>query len=143
MSKENPETAPTLTMPSLADIKKSIQAKKDGELVELPSGLIFKLTKPSISRLLKDNVFPAELIATAIKMDSNTNQPTTKEDYLKSLKIIDEVVYRSTVFPKTARTVDEMTEDSILIDDIDDQDRVAIYMYVQMGVKPLNSFRRK
>ena len=140
MSKENPEK---LILPSLADIQKNLKAKKDGELVELPSGLVFRLTKPSISRLLKDDVFPAELIATAIKMDSNTNQPTSKDDYLKSLKIIDEVVYRATVFPKTARTQEEMTDESILIEDLDDQDRVAIYMFVQTGVKPLDSFRSK
>lgn len=141
MSKENPETAPKLELPKLADIKNKIQEKKDGVLVELPSGMVFKLTKPSISKLLKDDVFPAELIATAIAMDSNTNSVLTKEEYLKSLSIIDEVVFRATVFPKTARTPEEVTEDTILISDIDDQDRVAIYMFAQTGVKPLNSFR--
>lgn len=143
MSKDNPETAPTLELPKFDDIKKSLQEKKDGVLIELPSGLVFKLTKPSISKLLKDDVFPAELIATAIAMDSNTNSVLTKEEYLKSLSVIDEVVFRATVFPKLVRTPEEVTADTILISDLDDQDRVAIYMFAQTGVKTLNSFRKK
>lgn len=149
---ENPEKTPpieiiqseedsTVEPQSLEEIKKSIQLKVDGTNIKLPSGLVFRLTKPSISKLLKDDIFPAELISTAIKMDSNTNAPTTKDEYVKSLAIIDEIVIHSAVFPKVVKTKEEVTKESIYVGDVDDQDKVAIFIYVQTGVKPLNSFR--
>lgn len=140
MSKETPETKAPQEQ-SVKDIKAALRAKKDGELVELPSGLVFRLAKPSISRLLKDNVFPQSLVATAIKMDSNTNQPVSREEYLQSLEVIDTIVHRAAVSPKVVLSEKDVDDDSVLVEDLDDQDKVAIYLYVQTGVKPLESFR--
>lgn len=142
MSKETPEKTAPLKEQSVKDIKAALQAKRDGELIELPSGLVFKLKKPSISRLLKDNVFPQGLVATAIKMDSNTNQPASREEYLQSLEVIDTIVTRAAVLPKVVTKEEDLDENSVLVEDLDDQDKVAIYLYVQTGVKPLESFRQ-
>ena len=140
MSKETPEnTAPQEQ--STAEIKALLQKKRDGELVTLPSGLVFKLKKPSISRLLEDNVFPNDLVATAIKMDSNTNEPANREEYLRSLKVIETIVVQAAVVPKVVTEEDKVDDESIYIKDLDDQDKVAIYLFVQTGVKQLNSFR--
>lgn len=149
MSTENPEKVsteteePQIKEQNISDIKKNLQEIKTGKLFVLPSGVTFRLTKPSISKLLKDNVFPSELVSTALKLDTNTNIPTDREEYLKSLKVIEEIILRAIVYPKVVRTQEEVTEDSIALDDIDDTDRIAIYMYAQMGVKPLDSFRSK
>lgn len=144
MSKAKPEnTTPILEQTSILEIKKTLKEKRDGILVKLPSGLVFKLTQPSISKLLKDDVFPSELVSTAIKMDSNTNTPTTKEEYLRSLQIIDEVVHQASVEPKVVLTRKEEDDTNVFVGDVEDQDRVAIYMFAQTGVKPLNSFRQK
>lgn len=141
MSKETPEKDAPLQEQSVAEIKKKLAARRDGELVKLPSGLVFKLKKPSISRLLEDDVFPQELVNIAIKMDSNINEPTTREDYLKSLEVIDTIVLRAAVSPRVVKTEEEVDDKSVWIKDLDDQDKVAIYLYVQTGVKPLKSFR--
>lgn len=140
MSKATPENKAPKEQ-STAEIKKLLQAKRDGELVELPSGLVFKLKKPSISRLLEDNVFPNDLVATAIKMDSNTNEPADREEYLRSLKVIETIVVQAAVVPKVVTKEEEVDDESIYIKDLDDQDKVAIYLFVQTGVKQLNSFR--
>jgi len=140
MSKATPENQAPKEQ-SIADIKKLLQKKRDGELVELPSGLVFKLKKPSISRLLEDNVFPNDLVATAIKMDSNTNEPADREEYLRSLKVIETIVVQAAVVPKVVTKEEEVNDESIYIKDLDDQDKVAIYLFVQTGVKQLNSFR--
>lgn len=141
MSKETPEKHAPLKELKLDELKAKIQAKKDGELVELPSGLVLPLKKPSIARLLKADAFPQGLVAVAIKMDSNTNDPQTREEYLKSLDVINTIVSHAVVRPKVVLNEDEVTEDSILVDDLEDNDRVAIYLYCQTGVKPLQSFR--
>lgn len=141
MSKETPEKDAPLQEQSVADIKKQLQARREGELVKLPSGLVFKLKKPSISRLLEDDVFPQELVSIAIKMDSNTNEPKSREEYLKSLEVIDTIVLRAAVSPRVVKSEDEVDDKSVWLKDLDDQDKVAIYLYVQTGVKPLKSFR--
>ena len=140
MSKEPPETEAPQEL-SAKEIKEQLEARKDGKVIQLPSGLSLKLRKPSIARLLKDDVFPKELVATAIKMDSNASEPTTKEDYLNSLRVINTIVAHAVVSVKVVLDKADVTEDSILVDDIDDNDRVAIYLYCQSGVEPLNSFR--
>ena len=110
MSKETPEKDAPLQEQSVADIKKKLQEKREGTLVALPSGLVFKLKKPSIARLLEDDVFPQELVGVAIKMDSNTNNPNSREDYLKSLEVIDTIVLRAAVSPRVVKTEEEVDE---------------------------------
>lgn len=139
-STETPETnAPQVT--SLADIKAKIKAEKDGEPIQLPNGLVFKLTKPSISKLIKEGVFPSDLVSHAIKLDSNKMEPANKEEYLQYLKVIDTVVIKAATFPKIVPDGTEPDEDSISINDLDDTNKIAIYMYAQTGVKPYQSFR--
>ena len=139
-SSKKPEEKP-LEVTSIADIKSKIQASKEGEPIKLPSGNVFRLTKPTISKLLKQNVFPQELVSAAIKLDSDRFDPTTKEDYLQYLRLIDQIVYRACVSPKISLEEENVDENSVYIDDLDDTDKVAIYIYVQMGVKPFESFR--
>jgi len=126
---------------SLKDIKAKIKANKDGEPIQLPSGLVFRLTKPSISRLMKESAFPSELVAAAIKLDSNDMKPASRDEYLQYLKVIDTVVMRSAVEPRIVEKEEDVDDSSIAINDLDDSDRIAIYLFAQTGVKPLNSFR--
>lgn len=145
MSKANPEkkvSTPKVQATSLADIKATIKKRTEGEDVALPSGLVFKLKKPSISKLMQQDVFPSELVTAAINMDSNNIQPKTKQEYLQSLKVMDIVVEHAVVFPKVVLKEEDVSEESIHISDVDDMDRVAIYLYAQTGAKPeLKSFR--
>lgn len=152
-SKVSPETSDLpngesnnkpLEQSSLAAIKSKIKEVKDGELVKLPiSHLVFRLTKPSISKLLKENVIPEELVVHAINLDSDKFEPTSRKQYLEALKVIDMVVQRACIFPKVSMEKDNLADDEISINDIEDGDRMAIYLYAQTGVKPLIKFRKE
>lgn len=147
-SKETPETtapqgAQALQPTSLADIKAKIKAEKEGEPIQLPNGLVFRLTKPSISRLIKEGVFPSELVSSAIKLDSNKMEPANRDEYLQYLKVIDTVVVKAAVHPRIAPEGEEVGDDAISITDLDDTNKIAIYMYAQTGVKPYHSFREE
>lgn len=144
MSKETPETeAPALELTDVKDIKAELKKVADGELIQLPvSKMVFRLGKPSISRLLKSDAIPAELVVAAIKLDSNNFEPKDKKEYLQSLAVIDKIVCQSGISPKIVLTEAEVDDSSIWIEDLDDQDRISIYLYAQTGVKPdLKSFR--
>ncbi len=139
MTKEKKPQA--LQATSISDIKAKIQANHEGIPVELPSGLVFRLKKPSIARLMQENVFPNELVSAAIKMDSQNFQAATREEYLQYLQVIDTVVKYSCVVPRIAESEEQLDDNSILAGDIDDMDRVAIFMYAQTGVAPQRKFR--
>lgn len=141
MTKENKEPKVTPKATEVSDVKAQILAKKAGTPIKLPSGLVFLLKKPSIARLMQLDVFPAELVSTAIKMDANNLQPTSRDEYLQYLKVIDTVVMHSCVQPKVVDSEADVPEDSIFIGDIDDMDRVFIFMHAQMGVDSQKSFR--
>ena len=131
-----------LTQTPLSEVKKAMQAAKDGELVKLPiSGLVFRLKKPSISKLLRSDAIPSELVATAMKLDADQFEPKNKAEYVQSLDVIDEVVLRAAVEPVLVKTQDEVNESSICIEDLDDGDKIAIFLFAQTGVKPLTNFR--
>jgi hypothetical protein len=154
-SKENPENSDSANKPaeqimpepkqvtSLEDIKKDIKETKDGKMVRLPSGLVFRLTQPSISRMLKENAFPSELVTAAIQLDADKFEPKTREEYLRSLEVIDNVVQRACVHPKVSLNEKDTKEDEVYISDISDSDRISIYLYAQTGVKPLVKFRKE
>lgn len=143
MVKDKADQVEDIQPTSLAEIKAKAQANRDGLPVPLPSGLVFRLRKPSISRLMQEGVFPNELVSSAIKLDANNLQPQTREEYLQYLQVIDTVVKRACVVPRVVDLVEgeAVPEDAITLDDVDENDRVAIFMYAQTGVRPLNKFR--
>lgn len=128
---------------SIKDIKAKIAETKNGELVKLRSGLVFRLGRPSIGKLLKDNIFPSELIAIAIKMDVNPGayEPQSREEYLQAVDVIEKVAVEAALSPKIVKNEDEVTDESIYVGDLDDLDLTGIYLYAQTGAKPLHSFR--
>lgn len=135
------ETSAEPKVLSVAEIKAKLAETENGVITELPSGLAFRLRRPSISKLLRADVIPSELIAIAIEMDSDGKyKPKNKEEYLKTLEVINIIVSESCVSPKVIYQ-GEAKDDEIHVDDISDDDKIAIFLYAQMGVKPYKSFR--
>lgn len=149
MSTESPENTAPVELPleqtSISDIKARLKKISDGKLIRLPvSGMVFRLGKPSISKLLKTDAIPADLVVEAIKLDTNRSEPKNKAEYLKTLQIIDRVVCEAGIAPKIVMTQEEVDDNSIWIEDLDDQDRITIYLYAQSGVTPeIKSFREE
>ena len=133
---------PELKPMSMADMKAKLKEQKEGKLIELPiSGLVVRVGKPTISSLLRKDVFPQELISKAIAMDAQKLEVTTRKDFLQSIDVMDTVAIHACISPKLVKTQEEVNDDSIYIYDLDDADRFAIYAYAQTGVEPLRKLR--
>lgn len=129
MSKELPEN---LTVSSLSDFKSKSQS---GELVQLPSGLVARLRKPSLSRMLREGKIPMELAQSVMGMQ---NQPTGKMDLEKlkeNLGVVDIWVAEAFIEPKVA------LEGELTVSDLSDEDYEFVSRYVQGEAQKLNSFR--
>ncbi len=131
----------SLKVTSIEDVKKRIAEDKAGKPVQLPSGLVFRLTRPTVSHLIRTDAIPSELMSAALSLDAGQVEPKTKEDYLRSMKVIDMVAMESCMEPKLSLP-DDPKDGTINIADLSDDDRIAIYLYAQTGVEPaLKSFR--
>nr|DAP23574.1 MAG TPA: hypothetical protein [Caudoviricetes sp.] len=118
------------------------------QLVELPSGNVFKISRPDVVKLIREGIIPADLAIAAqaaapenggkIKLDGKMFQ-----DYLKMRDLI---TVASVVEPKVKDrdvTDEEYNQGIISVYDIDADDKEFISVYVNTGDTDLEQFRSK
>lgn len=119
---------------------KARKTKVEGVLMELPSGNFATIRRPSIAELLKNGTIPNTLIGSALRQMSGkgaTNQKEIKE----SIELVDFLLSLSFVEPQLV--LENPNESQISLDDLTDEDRGFVFMYVQQGVADLEKFRSK
>lgn len=140
MSTEKPENTKPLQITSASDFrKKSRKELVEGELVELPSGNVVRLARPSLANMIKDGRIPSSLIPAAMGTVQGAT-PQNAQELKKSIEVIDSVLIHSFVEPKLVK--ENPSDDEIELADLSDNDRAAAFSYVQGGVALLKKFRR-
>lgn len=129
---EAPKTEPKVA--SLEDIRKQKEVRDAGTLVTLPSGLVLRLKRPSLSFLLRNKQVPTTLVAAAIRM-SQGQMPTTAQEVSENIMLMENVLSKAIIEPEG------MTADDIA--SLDDEDKGMAFLFVQQGVTDLDSFRDK
>lgn len=140
-----------LKVSSVKDYKKKVQATK---LIELPSGAVFKVRKLKILPFLKSDVIPNNLLPLlknigegSINFDKLETEALEDPKLLKKLTDVMEImVMGAVVEPKITK---EETDESICIDDLDEDDLQFLFNWIQKENKldskareQLNSFRK-
>lgn len=120
------------------EFRKDSQARKDGQLITLSSGHTLRIARPSVNNLVKSGQLPSELANAAIKMQSGGTINDT--DMKRYVEYNERIVKLSVVSPKI---VDEPNydNDEISVDDLDDNERSEILLYVNGGLEALAKFR--
>ncbi len=121
-----------------SDFRKTSQARKAGELITLSSGHTLRISRPSVNNLVKSGQLPSELANAAIKMQSGGT--INDQDMKRYVEYNERIVKLSVVSPKI---VDEPNydNDEISVDDLDDNERSEILLYVNGGLEALAKFR--
>lgn len=136
------EDTKVLQVSSIADVKQRISKNKEGQPIQLPSGLVFSVGRPSLVSLLTGNAIPSRLSAIALKiMNGGISQVKSIEDMKNTFELIDKVVCASVIAPKVVS--ENATEEELLVTDLSEDDRIAIFTYVQSGEAGLEKFRRQ
>jgi hypothetical protein len=123
-----------------------LRRKKRDEAVavELPSGLVVSLKRPSVDKLIRDGHIPSDLAVSLQKASGGAG--LKGGDLEKYYQVTDLITVHSVVEPKVLKGDKELTEEQyeagyISLNDIEDTDKAFIMEYVQTGVANLKSFR--
>lgn len=134
-----PTTDAPKSVSSAADFRRSRQNRENGELVTLTdSGLTVKLKRPAVSQLVKTGQIPSELVNASAKVQAN-NGTASQADYQKYVQYQEHLIRYSVVEPQLVDS--NPTDDQITLDDLTDNDKGEIVIYVNGGLAALAKFR--
>jgi len=134
-----------LKLTPVSEIKKRANViMREGELVELPSGIVVRLARPSLAAMIKSGKIPDHLVSAAVKQLQG-GQTLSAKEVRESIDVMEEVMMLGFVEPKLVR--ENPQEGEITFDDLSDDDRGFAYSYIQFGRTNsqggLKSFRSK
>ena len=144
MSTENPENAKQLQVTNAADFRKRRDERNKVETIELPSGLVVELKRPSIDKLIRAGHIPADVAVSVQRLNGQDSKALKGEELKEYFEVIDLITEHSFVSPKIKKgelSDAEYDEGFISIDDVEENDKVFIMTYVQSGNKDLSKFR--
>jgi len=137
MTKEKPEN---LKLSSAKEIRGKSKKREKGELVKLPSGVVVRLTTPSLSAMVKSGKIPDGMIKASLKFERG-ERLVTKEDVLESIELIELLAIASFAEPKMVKS--DPKEGEITPDDLTDNDKLYIFNRTQGEAEGLNRFRNE
>jgi hypothetical protein len=136
VDKEKPENLkPT---PASEIRRRAREVISEGKLIELPSGIVVRVGRPSLANMLKSGKIPANLVSAAVKQMQGSTLMTQK-DLQESIEVVELILLEAVKEPKLVR--ENPAEDEICLDDFTDEDRGFIFQYVQSGALDLKPFR--
>lgn len=131
---------PTQKQPtSAADFRRAAKERTDGTVVELSSGNSLVIARPSVNNLVKTGQLPSELANAAIKVQSGGGV-INDHDMKKYVEYNERIVKLSVKSPAIVDNPRE-GENEISIDDLSDDERNEILLYVNGGLEALSKFR--
>lgn len=140
MSTETPENQKPLQITSVEAIKqRAKEIIQDGVLVELPSGLVVRLRRPSIQVMLRTGQVPSNLIGVAMKMMEGKT-PLDQKSAEGFIDVTNTILTKAFVEPVFSL---EPQEGEIGPEDLTDDDKGFAFRYVYVGSKKLETFRNQ
>lgn len=118
---------------TLDDLRSKLKKRGEGVVLQVPSGLRFRVTRPNISTLVKTGQMPNSLIGTAIQQQKGF-EPKTSQELKEVFELVDFLVKLAVKQPQL---------DDEMINDMEDDDKFVIFNYVMGGVDSLQSFRNQ
>ncbi len=135
-----PNKSEELEVTNAKDWRKSQEA---GQLVELPSGKVARLTRPHLFSLVKEGLIPDPLSGQVMEMLNDTKPAAT---VVKTIGA-DNLILIMDITCKTAfvepRVVDEPKDNELSPNDLDFDDKVFVFWWCQGGIDDLKSFRKQ
>jgi len=139
------EVKPEPQISSASDFKKKADERNKPRLLELPSGLVIKVKKPQLARLLKEKAIPAELLNAVYSQAGIGEDKEIKPDFSKSIEFIDKMIIISVVEP-TIKDEPDYNKGEISIEDLSEEDKNFIFSFINgvggSGQSDLATFRK-
>jgi hypothetical protein len=140
MSKETPEN---IQISSAQQFKQRREARDQGDIFTLSSGLSVLLKRPNITRMIAKGLIPPNLVQRFMDLESAGISKTVKaEDIEAVLQLQRAIAPEALISPKVVDTPD-YDNNEINIEDLDDSDLEEIWTYVNGGLEAVESFRQE
>lgn len=140
MSKESPENT---QLSSAQQFKQRREAREQGDILTLSSGLSVLLKRPNITRMIAKGAIPPNLVQRFMDLESAGVSKTVKaEDIEAVLQLQRLIAPEALISPKVVDTPD-YENNEINIEDLDDSDLEEIWTYVNGGLEAVDSFRKE
>lgn len=110
----------------------------EGTIIELPSGLVVKVKRPSVPHMIRAGKLPASLAAAQFRVQTGGESSDKDVERIYQLQL--KIVELALIEPKVTATPD-YDQNEISIDDIEPGDCDAIYAWVNGGEEALAKFR--
>lgn len=149
----NPAKNAASQVSSVSDFKK----KKGGGIFELPSGLVMKLRNPGgLGLFLDAGMIPNSLMPVVDKAlkgekveDTDLIDPEKGIDSSQiadMMSLIDGIMMKCAIEPRVhpvPEDEDDRDDDSLYIDEIEDEDKMFVFQWVSGGTTDLERFRER
>lgn len=134
----DPKTPQTVT--AVSDFKKRADERTNGKLLELPTGSVVRVTRPSINKLISVGHVPSDVASVLLsgKAEKASTNPKEFEKLVKLQKIVAEY---AVLEPKVVPGEANYDAGEVSVEDFEDEELAAIMMYVQQGVTDFAKFR--
>jgi len=126
----------------VSSVREWHRARVDGIMFQFPSGLIARVRPMNMSAFLKIGNIPDMLTHIVAKMVNGTVniESMAKDDYLKSLELMDAFTKAAFIEPVVVDVVKDESKE-IQIDDISDVDKQTLFSFIGAPASLLESFR--
>lgn len=123
-----------LKVTSLDELRRQANERARGTVLQLPSGLVLRVTQPSLSRMLREKRIPQNLVSAAVRVSTNKDAMTAAE-LSENIELMEHLLKSSILEPEG------MTDEDIM--SMSDDDKGVCFLFIQEGVTDLDSFRNK
>jgi len=127
-----------LTVSGAQAFRKKKLEYDEGSIIELPSGLVVKVKRPSVPHMIKAGRLPASLASAQFRLQTQAeaSDKDIERIYQFQLKIVELALIEPTV-----KAEPNYDNNEISIDDIEPNDLDAVYAWVNGGTQALEKFR--
>lgn len=138
MSTENTEN----TINSAIEFKQLREKRELGDIIKLPSGLSVRAKRPSITKAISSGLVPSGSITKMITLQKSGTQNMKPEDIKAVMDVQRAIAPLALVEPRIVEKPDYENKE-IHIDDLDEEDLVAIWTYVNGGQAGIELFLKE
>lgn len=131
-----PANASDIQVTSAQQFLERRKAREEGALVTLPSGLVVRLGRPSVTKLVASDIIPGDAAAALANA-----QAGGKVD-VKKLQELATIIAKQAIKEPVVSDNPDYEKGEVSIDDFDDEDIEFIVQYVQSGNQDIAKFRQ-
>ena len=140
MSKETPE----ITIGSAQQFKQRREAREQGDVITLSSGLVVRLKRPEITKLIARGLVPATLVQRFMAIDqSGGDTSKLKAEDIESILQFQRIVAIEAMISPKIVTNPDYDNNEIDIEDLESTDLEEIWAYGNGGLEGVAMFLKE